>query len=395
MRLFNVINIWIKVSILCILLISDRKVFLEPLHIHPFYLPNKKPIINFDMDKIDTLQKGRKYLDKCIASRDKIAHNYIKKPKISIIIPLYNCQKTINQSLYSVQYQNLSHFEIILINDFSKDNTSKIIKYFQENDKRIKIINNHKNMGTLYSRSVGVLISKGKYIFSLDDDDMYFDNDIFDNIYKIGENENLDIIGFLTVNLRNYKGNIKKMKSLFTYLYPDGLFIEQPELGKWMIEFKGKFLVHNNMIWDKCIKSLIYKNAVNLLGIKRYSNYISWAEDASILFVILNISKSFKLNNKYGILHFKGNTTASLTQSNYTKIFGEIFFLDIIFDFSMNNTEIKNLIVGQALYIKSKYLKTKLNNDSNSIYLRSVLNKIIKCKYLSKLNKRKLKKIFY
>ena len=249
-------------------------------------------------------------------------------------------------------------------------------------------------MGTLYSRSIGALKSKGKYIFSLDDDDMYFDRDIFGKIYKIGKNENLDIIGFLTVNLWNYKGSIKKMKNIFTYLYPDCLFLEQPELGKWMIEFNGKFLVHNNMIWDKCIKSSIYKNAVNLLGIKRYSIFLSWAEDASILFIIFNISKNFKQVNKYGILHFKGNLTSSFTQSNYTKIYGEIFFLDIIFDFSRNNSEIKNLIVGQALYIKNRY-KIKKFNDSIIVYLKSVLNKIHNCKHLSKLNRRRLKKVFY
>ena len=384
----------VRLSTFLLLLILDINVFPEPLNIHPFYLPNKKPILYLDTNKTNILQSGRKYLDKCIKSHNKIKHNNIKQPKISVIIPLYNCEKTINQSIYSIQFQNFSHFEIILINDFSKDNTSTIIKDFQQNDKRIKIINNHKNMGTLYSRSIGALKSKGKYIFSLDNDDMYFDADIFGKIYKIGKNENLDIIGFLTVNLWNYKGSIKKMKNIFTYLYPDGFFLEQPELGKWMIEFNGKFLVHNNMIWDKCIKSSIYKNAVNLLGIKRYSNFLSWAEDASILFIILNISKSFKQVNKYGILHFKGNFTSSFTQSNYTKIYGEIFFLDIIFDFSRNNSEIKNLIVGQALYIKNRY-KIKKFNDSITIYLKSVLNKIINCKQLSKLNKRRLKKMFY
>ena len=56
------------------------------------------------------------------------------------------------------------------------------------------------------------------------------------------------------------------MKDIYTYLYPEEMYIEQPELGRWMIKFKGNFLVHNNMIWDKCIKSLIYKKAVNLLN---------------------------------------------------------------------------------------------------------------------------------
>ena len=67
--------------------------------------------------------------------------------------------------------------------------------------------------------------------------------------------------------------------------------------------------------------------------------------------------------HKYGILHFKGNITSSLTQSIDTKIFGEIFFLDILYTFSKNNTEDKNLIVGQAYYIYNRYnISSYLNN---------------------------------
>ena len=61
-------------------------------------------------------------------------------------------------------------------------------------DPRIKIINNNKNMGALYSRSIAALMSKGEYIFGLDNDDMYFYYDVFDYIYLKGKIENLDII---------------------------------------------------------------------------------------------------------------------------------------------------------------------------------------------------------
>ena len=58
----------------------------------------------------------------------------------------------------------MTDFEIILINDNSTDNSLKIIRKMKSYDNRIHIINNHKNMGTLYSRCIGVLNSKGKYI---------------------------------------------------------------------------------------------------------------------------------------------------------------------------------------------------------------------------------------
>ena len=390
---FNIKNL-IQLTFFCNLFIINKKIKLYPSRIHPFYLPYKYPILFNDESKREILTKGRKYLDRCLNVSENQKYKFENKPKITAIIPLYNCELTIESAIHSIQYQNISEIEIILINDFSTDNTSTIIREIQKNDKRIKIINNHRNMGTLYSRSIAALKSEGEYIFSLDNDDMYFDYDVFDYIYKRGKNELLDIIHFLAVNIFNYTAEVERMKNIFTFQYPEELFLEQPELGIWMIKFNEKFLVHNNMIWDKCIKTIIYKKAVNHIGIKRYSKYLSWAEDTSINFVIFNLAKTFKYVYKYGIAHFKGKATASETQSINTKIFGDIFFLDIIFDFSKNNTEYKNLIVGQAIYIYKRYHFNKFNNDTNSFYLKYVLNKIINCKYLNKLNKRKLNKLF-
>ena len=69
----------------------------------------------------------------------------------------------------------------------------------QINDKRIKLINNKKNMGTLYSRSIGVLKAKGKYLFPLDNDDMFFDDDVFNIVYNEAYNFNYDIVCFKTI----------------------------------------------------------------------------------------------------------------------------------------------------------------------------------------------------
>ena len=96
-------------------------------------------------------------------------------------------------------------------------------------------------MGTLYSRPIASLISKGYYIFNLDKDGLFFGKNVLDYIYKRANNEYLDIVGFLTVNLWNYTAEIKRMKNFYTIKYPEELYFEQPELGSWMIKFKGKF----------------------------------------------------------------------------------------------------------------------------------------------------------
>ena len=393
MKYFN-FNDLIKINIILNLIIFDKKLSISNFHIHPFYSPFRRTILSVDKSKNQTLQDGRNFLDKCLNLSNHQKYNLFENPKVTAIIPLFNCEKTIEQALHSIQYQNISNFEIILVNDFSKDNTYEIIKNIKKDDQRIIIINNHRNMGTLYSRSIASLIANGEYIFSLDNDDLFFYYDVFDYIYKKAKKDDLDIIGFLAINIRNYTADITRMIDLYTYQFPDEFYLEQPELGIWMIKFNNKFLIHNNMIWDKCIKTLIYKKAVNLLGFKRYSKFLSWAEDTSINYVLLKTAKSFKYIYKYGVAHFVGRNTASNTQPIELKIFGELFLLDIIFDFSGNNIEEKNLLIDQALYIYKGYKINRYINNTNSNYLKSILKKIFNCKYTSKLNKRKIKKLF-
>ena len=168
-------------------------------------------------------------------------------------------------------------------------------------------------MGSLYSRNIGVLISRGKYIFPLDNDDLFFSDDIFDNITKVAQDYNFDIVGFRAFGIGKYENNsIKKMRDLYNYqLYPKNIIIFQPQLSTWIITINGHYQPHDVTLWAKCIKSKIYKEAVIRLGIKKYSNFISWAEDTIVNFIIFNIAQSFIFVHKYGIIHLDNYSTAS------------------------------------------------------------------------------------
>ena len=114
-----------------------------------------------------SFMKAKKFLKKCLKGiliNKNI--NATETPKISAIINFYNNKKTLSRAIKSIQNQNILDMEIILVNDFSSDNSLSIAQNAQKNDNRIKIINNKKNMGTLFSRSIGVLSSKGKYILN-------------------------------------------------------------------------------------------------------------------------------------------------------------------------------------------------------------------------------------
>ena len=327
--------------------------------------------------------EGKQYINKCLNYTNIIKHDYLtESPLLSVIIPAYNCEKTIFFPIISVQNQNISNFEIILINDFSLDNTSEILKKYGEQDRRIKIINNKKNMGTLYSRCIATLISKGEYIFPLDNDDMIFGKDILDILDKKAKEGNYDIVGFKAVYGDSYNENIRKMRDLENYSYQNNLIIKQPELSTWLISINGKYQPHSVTLWGKLIKSRIYVKAIHLLGKKRYSTYISWAEDTSMNFIIFNIAQSFIFIHKYGIYHLISPLSATSLQPINNKLFGLLFLLDIIFDYSSNN-EVRKYSVFAALYIMKYYHKDKpIINMNNLVYLKNIIFKIKKSKYI-------------
>ncbi len=331
--------------------------------------------------KIRNYSKGKRFIEKCLINKELQRFDKIyNSPIFSVIIPIYNCEKTIHYPIISIQHQNISQIEIILINDFSNDNTSNVIQEMNIYDKRIKIINNKKNFGTLYSRCIGTLISKGEYIFCLDDDDMIFGEDIFDSLYKSISKEKYDILAFKSVNSKSYSEKIRKIKDSNSYRFPNNLIIHQPELSTWFILEKGEYNPHDVTLWGKIIKTSIYIEAINLLGKERYTTYISWAEDTCMNYIIFNIANSFKFIHKYGILHLISSSTASIKQSVNNKFFGELFLIDIIFDYSKNICDKKYSALA-AIYTMKNYNKYKSTiTRNNLLFFNRIILKIINSK---------------
>ena len=144
--------------------------------------------MTFDSIK-DSYNKAKDFIEKGIKDiyiQNKEKFKLTENPKISSITPVYNSKDFISRAIKSIQNQNILDIEIILIDDYSTDGTLKLIKNIQKEDPRIKIIENKKNRGILYSRSIGVLSAKGKYLFSLDNDDMFLDQNVFSIIIKSG-----------------------------------------------------------------------------------------------------------------------------------------------------------------------------------------------------------------
>jgi glycosyltransferase involved in cell wall biosynthesis len=153
------------------------------------YIKFNKNFIKFeDNDYIDafvkiTIEIFKKYIEKKYEKTDN--------GLLSIIIPNYNNELTIKDTIDSILNNNYKNFEIIIIDDCSTDKSVEIIRENYENNPKIKLYINNKNYGTFYGRNRGILLSKGYYIANVDGDDTIHPDKFVFEINEL-ENENKD-----------------------------------------------------------------------------------------------------------------------------------------------------------------------------------------------------------
>lgn len=94
----------------------------------------------------------------------------MKKPMISVVMPIYNGEKYLKEAIDSILGQSFTDFELIIINDASKDASEELILSYK--DDRINYIKNPVNLGLIGSLNLGIDIAKGKYIARMDQDDV-------------------------------------------------------------------------------------------------------------------------------------------------------------------------------------------------------------------------------
>lgn len=125
--------------------------------------------------------------------------------KLSIIIPVYNAEKTLKKCIESVLKQKDDELEILLINDGSTDSTEKIVEKYKEKNPKIISYYKKKNTGVADTRNYGVRKAKGKYILFLDSDD-YLDIHLYGLVKQYMEKD-IDLIKF-KLQKENEKGKV-------------------------------------------------------------------------------------------------------------------------------------------------------------------------------------------
>lgn len=193
-----------------------------------------------------------------------------KKPLISVILPVYNAQNFIKESVASILSQSYNNFELIIINDCSFDQTFSILKSIK--DERIKLINNSHNLGVSKTLNIGLKHAQGKYIARCDADDINLPGRFKKQVDFLNKHPGYCLVGSKAIW-------IDKDGKELDFNYP--LVFKDPQIRK-------NIFVRNPFIHP----SVMFRtNLIKELG--GYNNFFNGAEDYDLWFKMIRKGKVF------------------------------------------------------------------------------------------------------
>lgn len=180
---------------------------------------------------------------------------------ISIIVPVYNSEKYLKKTIQSILRQTYEEFELILVDDGSTDSSGKICDEFQNMDSRIRVVHK-KNGGICSARNEGLRIAKGRYIGFCDNDDLFLENLLQDNL-ALAIHYNADVVRFSRRRTDIYNGetiSVRETRGFNNRFVPNDKFVEYfKEInsageGVWAGIYKKEFLDRHAIRFDENMK---------------------------------------------------------------------------------------------------------------------------------------------
>lgn len=271
---------------------------------------------------------------------------------LSIIIPVYNSEKTICKCIDSILEQDLKEKEIILIDDGSKDNSLKILLEYEKKYDFIKVIS-QENAGQGVARNKGINLAIGNYITFVDSDDYLFGTNSYSKFIKKCYTKDLDILIF---NYVLVKGNINEEVVKFK---ENIVFSKEEVLSKFLITNEVEGYSCNKIFKSKFFK----EDGIRFIEGKKYED-IPLVLDA----IILSTKIEFDNSKTYNYVINDLSTTKNI---NINTLNDEVDSIEFIIDkvkklnsLTMNlklKVYIKNRVKLYSIYRLKNLLKRKIN----------------------------------
>ena len=172
---------------------------------------------------------------------------------ISILMPVYNAEKYLNETIDTIKNQSFSNWELIIVDDGSIDNSKEICTKLMNDDKRIKYIF-QENLGVSHTRNVALENAQGKYIVFVDSDDLIHEDYLKILINSIEKNNSdISVCNFIERKI----SNTGKVEDITREFYPKEV-MEMSEMKDYIMDFGNSGLL--NPLWNKIYKREIIEN---------------------------------------------------------------------------------------------------------------------------------------
>lgn len=301
--------------------------------------------------------------------------------KFSIIIPVYNVEKYLNECVDSVINQTYKNMEIILVDDGSTDNSPRICDSYAEKDNRIRVI--HKENGGLSSaRNAGIRNMTGNYVLFIDSDDFWDSNRVIEDISNIVGKKNADIVCF------GYKEYYESKNEYKSVIDAGGISIDNAS----MCDALSKLLsagIYTSSACSKAIRSeIILKN--NLYFVENItSEDIDWSARLllkSHCFAVYNNDFYVYRQREDSITHTIKFENLQMLSDNIVRCIG---FADHVSDESL-----KSIYLNYVAYQYITFLNASLFCEKDK-RIKPLVQKMKKYKYLLKYNLNRKVKLVY
>jgi len=311
-------------------------------------------------------------------SSSKIFPSKIDTPKISLIIPLYNSEKTLIPLINSIQNQTLKELEIILINDNSSDKTESLLTKLKKEDTRIITITNKIRRGVLFNIINTGLQAKGEYIIFLYQDDFFTSNDVLEKLYDIATKkfeEKIDIVNYrICISLYN-KDQIESLNYISTVnLNNVNKILKSPDIFLNYFQ-KKRDITESRFIFDKMYKRELIEKAADLIGPQIWNQILLFGYEFLFAFAVMKQCNSFINIKDICYCH---------------KIKDESTMWEIDGDRLKYNDD-SNKKIGDYMLVLERMLQLTENEKDNGEFRENILKELLEEKYLKSI----ARSIFY
>lgn len=302
----------------------------------------------------------------------------IKNILFSIIIPVYNVEKYLNQCIDSILCQTFSDYELILVNDGSTDGSLEICSEYKNRDERIQLFDKE-NGGAADSRNYGLSKATGKYVIFVDGDDFWVGDFVLNEMALLISNKDFDIIiheesryfSNNNIKYKYYRNKLKHKSGNFEADILDLIFYHLYASSPWDKIIKRSILIDNNLFFplnrkcedmEWCAKLMCHINTYCIYP-KSFYMYRQLRAGSEVYSINENAVLDIYKSVKKGLVATDGNKTAlQLATKNYWSF----YYVVLLMYYCKLGSENKKAIIND-LYLWKHLISPDRNLTVNKV----------------------------